>query len=79
MKEYVKPELYYESFELSQHIASCDLKLGLQSVDMCYVVDDRLNNGLANGSFLSAGICTEILENYCYTNGEGSMGTTFTS
>lgn len=27
MKTYVKPELYFESFELSQHIAACDIKL----------------------------------------------------
>lgn len=24
MKKYVKPDLYYEDFELSTHIASCD-------------------------------------------------------
>ena len=23
MKKYVKPEIYYENFELSQHIADC--------------------------------------------------------
>ena len=23
MKPYIKPELYYENFELSQHIAAC--------------------------------------------------------
>lgn len=27
MKAYQKPVLYYEKFELSQHIASCDFKL----------------------------------------------------
>ena len=30
MKAYQKPVLYYERFELSQHIASCDLKLNHQ-------------------------------------------------
>lgn len=27
MKKYVKPELYYENFELTQHIAACTLKI----------------------------------------------------
>ena len=27
MKPYVKPELYFESFELAQHIAGCNLEL----------------------------------------------------
>lgn len=78
MKEYVKPELYYESFELSQHIAACDLKLSQGSVTDCFVELDRLN-GTATGGFISTSVCIFPLEDYCYTNGEGSMGTTFTS
>ncbi len=29
MKPYVKPELYFESFELAQHIAGCNLTLNI--------------------------------------------------
>lgn len=78
MKEYVKPELYYESFELSQHIAACALQLGLSGVEECKVINDRLN-GTATGGFISAPTCEFPLEDYCYSNGTGSMGTTFTS
>ena len=35
MKQYVKPELYLESFELSQHIAGCSLVLQSAEPETC--------------------------------------------
>ena len=79
MKEYVKPELYYEDFELSQHIALCDLKLNLGDPSGCKVIADRVTGGAAQGGFLDTTICDFPYEIYCYTNGSGSMPKTFQS
>ncbi len=35
MKKYVKPELFYERFELTQHIADCAWELTSGSKDSC--------------------------------------------
>ena len=75
MKTYVKPELYYESFELSQHIAACDLKLTTNSIWECRVETDRFFDGLGDalqGAFVDANVCAKTYsgyEQYCYTNG----------
>lgn len=79
MKKYVKPELYYEDFELSQHIAMCDLKLSSGDPASCKIVEDRVTGGELVGGFLDTTACAFSYENYCYTNGSGAMGTTFQS
>lgn len=80
MKEYVKPELYYEDFELSQHIALCDLKLNNGAPESCEIVDDRVDDGVSVvGGFVATNICKFPYEIYCYTNGSGSMPKTFQS
>lgn len=33
MKKYVKPELFFENYELSQHIAACDYKMNHEKDD----------------------------------------------
>lgn len=35
MKKYVKPELFYEHYELSQHIADCAWELTNSTEDTC--------------------------------------------
>ena len=35
MKKYVKPELFYEHYELSQHIADCAWELTNSTKDTC--------------------------------------------
>ncbi len=77
MKEYVKPELYCESFELSQHIAGCNLSLELMDATVCDA--SGTINGVyldgkdeAKGWFLNIEICSVTVEAYCYTNGSAS-------
>lgn len=74
MKEYVKPELYYESFELSQHIAGCYLTIvSYKTIEECKAEMP------GTGSYVFAGSqCTVQVtdpENYCYTNGSGTYNT----
>lgn len=64
MKKYVKPELIYEHFELSQQIAACDFKGnaqgGYEGVDKDWgkvVIFMDPNNG-----------CKTVAESYCYHN-----------
>ena len=79
-KAYQKPLLYAESYELSQHIAACDIKLQSDSTFSC------------NGTAQSGGIfgrwqqlftrytlrtspCNTKVEEYCYTNGISGFAT----
>lgn len=73
MKKYVKPDLYFESFQLTQHIAACGYDM-IDSRDEndCYSHGDR-NQDTGNDYWDSikffAGIqCDVKPENYCYTN-----------
>lgn len=74
MKAYVKPELFYESFELSQHIALCDYQLNLTDATNCKIITDRYEDDCADvvGGFTSKNVCDFQYEIYCYTNGSGS-------
>lgn len=72
MKTYVKPDLYYENFELSTHVASCALDMPhSKNVNECYVTGEDI--GMPEEyHFFSAGpeVCTYgEYEEYCYTNG----------
>lgn len=40
MKKYVKPELFYEEFELTQHIADCAWELTNSTKETCFAVPD---------------------------------------
>lgn len=72
MKKYVKPELFYEKFELSQHIASCDLvQFNHRDWVSCQIRDDN-DLGLSPGdNVFGDESCDVIIEDYCYTNGTG--------
>lgn len=78
MKTYVKPELYFEHYELSQHIAACALKLNYNSVNDCFAT---ANTDLAPGNegikfFTDATICDPNANDpFCYFNGGGSHAT----
>lgn len=74
MKTYQKPQLFYEKFELSQHIASCDLKLNFGLGSGCTA------SGMAGGYLpitkgFVIGDCVEGVEGYCYTNSIAIIGT----
>lgn len=71
-KNYVKPELFYESFVLSQHIAGCNLQIKSGSVLDC-AASGTVNTGYeifeSDSWFMAAPTCKDIQEVYCYTNG----------
>lgn len=72
MKKYIKPELFYENFELSQHIASCAWDMpNSKDVTECYAKSDP-EWGLSDGIFaFNTGVngCKDgPFEGYCYTN-----------
>ena len=76
MKEYVKPELYYESFELSQHIAGCNLQMQNTIEDTC-VASGTIDGIGSSSAWFVNGImdCTSWVQDFCYTNSEGSLTT----
>lgn len=70
-KVYEKPYVYVESFEVSQHIASCDFNIrGSQSVENCYAVESD-DAGYETGGakiFMVSGMCDVTTEEYCNYN-----------
>lgn len=88
MKTYVKPALYFESFELSQHIAACDLKLDHSHIWDCAVELHQggstspffgdLENDFVD-AFVDNGSCKKKCEIYCYTNGANYLPHFFNS
>ena len=75
MKPYVKPELYFESFELAQHIAGCNLTLlnnqdGRTCIASGTIDDENGDHWNIDTWFLNGNAsCTVTLDSYCYTNG----------
>lgn len=81
MRPYVKPQLFFESYELSQHIAACRWDLQYTDENTCYAVFDETlswnknedapvsdpGNQLFNNNSCDFG--PEVLEDYCYHNG----------
>lgn len=71
MKAYVKPELFYERYELSQNIAACAWDYQTSGeYEGTYKLDTAF--GYPDGVYLfDAAPCTDTnIEAYCYTNGE---------
>lgn len=85
MKEYVKPELYYESFELSQHIAACGIDMESLTIDgQCTAtLDPNFWNGMTDQVFNKGtngcNTAVEDIEVYCYTYGTTEAGKVFNS
>ncbi|MDD6262311.1 MAG: hypothetical protein PUA83_04365 [Clostridiales bacterium] len=68
MKAYVKPDLVYENFELSENIAACGWDLNQNSKDVCVAAGDP-NFGNSGNLFIANIACTitpDMLETYCY-------------
>lgn len=64
MKKYVKPELFFENYELSQHIAACAWDLNLESDKVCGFYNEH-NPGYT--IFTTVGVCEFVTEEgYCY-------------
>ncbi len=83
MKKYVKPELYYENFELSQHIAACGIDVNHANKTECNpTLDGDFWGGLTLGVFGEGRTCEMDVANidvYCYTVGTSEAGRLFNS
>lgn len=81
MKVYVKPELFYERYEVSQHIADCALEVKIADENSCAVLADpnMLPDAVGVPLFSETGILCNpditkmILEAYCYQSGAGGI------
>lgn len=71
MKKYVKPELFYERYELNQHIAACAYDLNYADQNTCaghgYVGKDAYlpETWIIIGTIGVDG-CQIAIEEYCY-------------
>ena len=78
-KSYTRPELYFESFELSQSIAAgCSFMLNFSKVEVCNPTDDQKTQyGFLTKTFITNAACTDNLpggpEQFCYTPGQGAI------
>lgn len=84
MKAYVKPELFVESYELSQHIATCGIDVNASSKEECARLDEEFWPGsggtkVFNSECADGGIDIATMEVYCYTNGTVVSGRLFNS
>lgn len=78
MRKYVKPELFYEHYELSKHIADCAWELTHSNKEECSAVADpdyiseysgmNLFMDSSNGCVLIPGVNYDA---YCYHGGSG--------
>lgn len=80
MKKYVKPELFYERYELTEQIADCAWDLNSADENTCgFVSDDKYSEmtGVPGGWVILSqpGICEIDYQNYCYQNGAEGMNT----
>lgn len=79
MKAYVKPDVCYEDFQLSTHIASCTYKMtnstDISTTSACY----DSNTGLFASDSCEFQTSLEDLEKYCYTGGPSGGNNTFQS
>ena len=76
MKKYVKPEVFYEQFELSKHIADCAWELTSATKDTCSAAadPDYLPTLVSNNLFMSSDYGCALIpgDNYsdvCYHDG----------
>lgn len=70
MKSYVKPAIYYESFELTHHIASCTIEMN-SAIETCTngkLVQDGFTYYLFDAGMEGCKQYDNGMEIYCYTN-----------
>ncbi len=77
MKKYVKPELFYEHYELSEHIADCLWEWHNDTIkEVCVAIPDKKLDmdgfgGIPDMVFSENPSCNmppEYAEMYCYTS-----------
>lgn len=75
MKNYVKPELFYERYEVSQHIADCQWEFKNATEPEACIAHPDVNLGLSITLFTELNGCdmdAKNYENYCYQNSVGN-------
>ena len=83
-KSYVKPELFYESFVLSQSIAACGIDVNQTDTESCTpTLDPDFWNGMSDTVFNNGrddcSMDISAIDVYCYTVGTSEAGRTFNS
>ena len=75
MKKYVKPELFYENYELSQYVAGCGVKVKLNLADpgSCAGTSDTWPKVFTSANSACSG--GTILDEYCIMNAGGTSVT----
>lgn len=77
MKKYVKPELFYERYELSQHIADCAWELKFATKETCIAYSDEKHWGDSETTLFTPSQSCDIDWNlnqvYCYQAGTDGM------
>lgn len=77
MKAYVKPELFYERYEVSQHIADCQWEMsGFNSIETCKAYPDAgfWGPGYTDTLATEAQNCDITnIEDYCYQKGTDGL------
>lgn len=71
MKSYVKPDLFYESFELSENIAACAWDMTSQTPETCAAIGDT-DFGIGDYAIFTAGVTGCVItdyQGYCYQPG----------
>lgn len=84
MKAYVKPQLFVESYELSQHIATCGMDIQYADTETCTAqLDPDYWDGSAdivfNGGRTECKDDIGIFDAYCYTTGTDVANKLFNS
>lgn len=77
MKKYVKPELFYESFELSQSIAVCGWDMNYTDKETCTALGDASVGNFPISLFTETPRCDateDNVESYCYEVSSGDKG-----
>ena len=76
MKPYIKPELFYERYEVSQHLADCAWEFQYGDENTCRATADPNILGTVGNPvlFMSAATLCDPVEvqeffHYCYQNG----------
>lgn len=73
MKKYVKPELFYERYELTKHIADCSWELQSGSDSQCYAKPDAEDypgfQQLFHAQQDGCQMTSDKWQDYCYHNG----------
>lgn len=77
MKVYEKPMVYFERFELSQHVADCGWELQSQNVETCHATGDPEWYYPTDVKAFTPGVVSECdvePQGYCYTASTSAIG-----